>query len=154
MKVIYVVSNNGLMARGPDDNMSWTPKLDKQIFRLLTTFDEWCVCSKRTYELLSRKMLADPARKFIVAEKIGENSLVELNRRNPNIILIGGPTILKVAYDLKILDTIVVNTTKTNISGDPKYRDPLADVLKNPISKIDFGDFVTMVYKMQHSPQK
>ncbi len=144
------------MARGPEDDMSWTPGLDKKIFSLLTVFDSGvCVCSNKTYKLLPQKMLADPARKFIVAEKTGQNSLVALNQvYRDDAILIGGPTILKAAYDLSILNTIVVTTVKTEFMADPKYMNPLVDVLKNPVKLIDFGGFVISVYKAQHGPQK
>jgi len=155
MIAIYAISNNGYMARGPNDDMSWTSSLDKKIFNLLTTAFGDCVSSKTSYHLLPQKMRDDPMRNIYIAERTGKKSLVELNRRNPKIVLIGGPTILKAAYDLNILHTIIVTKVKIDIMGDPKYKDPLADVLKNQNPKrIDFGDIVVSIYKMQYGPQK
>ncbi|MBO4583160.1 MAG: hypothetical protein J5714_03855 [Alphaproteobacteria bacterium] len=156
MKAIFAESSNGYMARGPKDDMSWTPGLDKKIFSLLTVFDSGkCVCSNKTYALLPQKMLSDPARRYIIAEKTGPNSLVALNQvYHDDAILIGGPTILKEAYNLSILNTIVVTTVKTEIMADPKYKNPLADVLKNPVKRIDFGGFVISVYKTQHGKER
>lgn len=36
LRGILAVSADGLLARGPNDDMSWTGKLDKQLFKLLT----------------------------------------------------------------------------------------------------------------------
>ena len=109
MKAIFVESANGYMATSACDDMLWTPTIDKKIFRLLTTFGSGiCVCSKHTYSLLPPKMVFDPARKFIVAEKTGSKSLPALNNVYPDAILIGGPAFIKVAYNMSILDTIIV----------------------------------------------
>lgn len=37
MKIIMAVSQDGFVARGPADDMRWTGKMDKQLFRLLTS---------------------------------------------------------------------------------------------------------------------
>jgi hypothetical protein len=99
-------------------------------------------------------MLDDPARTYIVAEKVGSKSLPALNNVYPDAILIGGPAFIKVAYNMSILDTIVVTTTKSNITGDPKYKNPLIKNLRHPTTQIDFGDIIVRIYKAQHGMQK
>ena len=155
MKTMFVESANHYLAKGPNDDLRWTGVLDKKLFRLLTSFGSGvCICSKHTYNLLPQNMLADPARRYIVAEKTGKNSLVALNQVHPGAFLICGPKLLQIAYNLSILDTIVVTTTKFDIDGDEKYKNPLVKNLKNPTTKIDFGDIILSIYKMQHGPQK
>ena len=74
MKAIFVESLNGYLARGPDDDMLWTPPLDKKIFKLLSfAFGGVYVCSKQTYNLLPEKMRLDPAREFIIASRSEKN---------------------------------------------------------------------------------
>lgn len=155
MKAIFVQSSNGYIARCPFDDMSWTPSQDKKLFHLLTTFDSGvCVCSKHTYDLLPKKMLADPARKYIVAERTGKNSLVALNQVYPSAVLIGGAKFLKAAHGYSIIDTFVVSTTKVPIVGNENYKNPFAEILTNPVAQIDFGDVIVRVYKQQHGKEK
>jgi len=155
MKALFVQSYNGYLATDANDPLKWSGSLDKKLFYLLTTFGSGvCVCSKHTYELLPQTMLNDPARKYIVAEKIGSKSLPALNQVYPDAVLIGGPAFIKVAYNMSLLDTIVVTTTRGNIQGDPKYKNPLIDVLRQPVAQIDFGEIVVRIYKAQHGAQK
>ncbi len=154
MIAILVESKNGYMAKGPNDNMSWTPVLDKQIFQLLTTFNNVCICSKHTYTLLPQKMLSDPAREFIVAERVGSKSLPALNIVYPNACLIGGPEFLKSAYNLSVIDTIIISTTKTPIEPNERYKNPFNGNLPNPITTINFGELTVKMYKTQHGKEK
>ena len=126
-----------------------TPVLDKQIFRLLTTINEVCVCSKHTYTLLPQKMLSDPARKFIVAEKVGNKSLPALNIVYPHAYLIGGPEFLNSAYNLSVIDTIIISTTRTQIQSSERYKNPFIGNLRAPITTINFDDLTIRVYKTQ-----
>lgn len=65
MKAIFVESLNGYLAKGPNDDMSWTPKLDKKIFKLLSfALGGIYFCSKRTFNLLPEVMTTDPNRHF------------------------------------------------------------------------------------------
>lgn len=130
MKAIFVESYNGYLAKGPEDDMKWTPKLDKQLFRLLTcAFGGVCVCSRHTYSLLPDIMKLDENRTFIVAERAGINSLYNLNKRFPNAVLVGGPAFLKAAYKAKVIDTFIVTTINATIKNNSKYENPFLDVL-------------------------
>lgn len=153
MKAIFVESNNGYLARGPEDDMRWTPKLDKQLFKLLScAFGGICVCSRHTYELLPKQMIYDSNRRFIIAERIGQNSLVSLNKRFPNAVLIGGPTFLKAAYDLKVIDTFIVTTTTNGIKNNSKYENPFIDILINldVACEINFDTMSVRVYRNEY----
>ena len=153
MKAIFVESKNGYLAKGPEDNMLWTPKLDKQLFKLLScAFGGVCVCSAHTYGLLPNKMKWDEHRQFIIAEKSGLNTLYNLNKAYPNAILIGGPVFLKAAYKAKVIDTFIVTTTNIGIANNPRYENPFLDILlKLEIScEIDFKDMVVRVYKNEY----
>lgn len=154
MKAAFVESLNGYMARGATDNMMWTPILDKQIFKLITTISGVCVCSRHTYNLLPQKMLSDPARKFIVAEKVGNKSLPALNILYPNAFLIGGPTFLKKAYDMSVIDTMIITTVDTIIEPQQKYKNPFAGNLRAPTSTINFENMTIRIYKTQRGKEK
>lgn len=154
MKAILVESANGYMATGPNDTMTWTPVLDKQIFNLLTTIESKCVCSKHTYSLLPQKMLNDPAREFIVAEKMGAKSLPVLNIMYPNAFLVGGPVFLKTAYDMSVIDTIIISTTRKPIESTERYKNPFYGNLREPVKTINFDGLTIRIYKTQHGREK
>lgn len=147
MKTMIVESANGYMASGPSDTMLWTPSLDKQVFRLITTMCGTCICSKHTYELLPPKMLADPARNYIIAEKTGSRSLPALAQIYPSAMLIGGPIFLKAAYNQSLLDTIIVSTTKNNIEPNERYKNPFAHL--RPDSTIKIGELTFRIFKIK-----
>lgn len=149
MKAIFVESGNGYLAKGPDDDMSWTPSLDKKIFKLLTyVYGGICVCSKRTYELLPLKMRNDSNRTFICADRTGSRSLQHLNILFPNAVLIGGPTFLKAAFDAGVIDIFIVTTVEKTIKNNPKYENPFLNMLlmANQIGEVEFDDLTVRLY--------
>ena len=150
MKAIFVESLDGYLARGANDDMMWTPSLDKKIFKLLTcAFGGVYVCSAHTYNLLPVAMRNDTNRKFIIADRAGENSLVSLNRKYPNGVLIGGPRFLTAAYNLGVIDTFVVTTVNKTISGPVEYKNPFTTQLAKTgaLCEVKFDDMVVRVYK-------
>lgn len=154
MKALFVESSNHYLAKGANDTMTWTPILDKQIFKLLTTISGVCVCSKHTYGLLPQKMLADQARKFIVADKTGNKSLPVLNLLYPNAYLIGGPVFLREAYKSCVIDTVIVSTTNEPIESTERYKNPLLDYLKHPTSIVKYDGLIVRVYKINNANQR
>ena len=153
MKAVFVESLNGYMAREANDDMLWTPSIDKKLFRLLSiSFGGVCVCSNNTYSLLPKKMLCDEHRTFIIASRTGYCSLKQLNERFPNAILVGGPRFLKAAYDEGVIDTFIVTTTKKTIKNNSKYENPFIDELiqLDTQCEIDFGEIVVRVYKNEY----
>ena len=150
MKAIFVESANGYLAKGPEDDMTWTPSLDKKLFKLMTfVLGGVCVCSLHTYTLLPKQVLNDGERRFIIAEKTGLNSLVMLNKRFPNAVLVGGPRFLKAAYDLGVIDTFIVTTTETTIKNNPKYENPFENLLlcTDVQCCIKFSNMTIRIYK-------
>lgn len=150
MKAIFVESSDGYLARGADDNMVWTPALDKKVFKLLSySLGGVCVCSRHTYNLLPDAMRNDKNRKFIVAGKSGINSLENINKRYPNGILIGGPRFLTMAYIAGVIDTFIVTTVNMPINSTSEYKNPFEKVLSTikPQCEIKFDEMVVRVYK-------
>lgn len=145
MKAIFCESSNGYLARNESDTMEWTGSLDKQMFKLLTTIGGVCVCSKHTYSLLPQKMLQG-SRQFIVAERTGKNSLVELNKIYPYAYLIGGPAFLSAAYKLGVIDMFIVTTVAQDIQSTEKYKNPFTTILKNPACKLVLDTVSIKVY--------
>ena len=153
MKAIFVESENGYLAKGPKDDMMWTPSLDKKLFRLLSlAFGGIYVCSKHTYMLLPKKMLQDENRQFIVAEHAGINSLYHLNKAFPNAVLLGGPTFLKAAYNAKVIDTFIVTTVDIRIRNNSRYENPFIDVLlqADMLGEVKFEGLTVRVYKNEY----
>lgn len=153
MKAIFVESKNGYLAKGADDDMSWTPSLDKKLFKLLTyVYGGVCVVSLNTYQLLPKKMLFDENRKFIIAEKWGPCSLYNLNKSYPNAVLIGGPKFLRAAYEAKVIDTFIVTTTENTIKNNSRYENPFIDELLNLEVQctIKFDTMTVRVYKNEY----
>ncbi len=148
MKAILVESSNGYMAKNATDPVDWSPSLDKKIFNMLTTVGGVCVCSKYTYGVLPQKMLNDPARQFIIAERTGDKSLQSLNVIYPNAYLIGGPTFLKAAYDAGVVDMIIINTMQTPIESTDRYKNPFHGNLPQPIKEIRFDELTVRIYKI------
>lgn len=153
MKAIFVESQNGYLAKGPEDDMRWTPSLDKKLFKLLScAFGGVCVCSKHTYSLLPKSVLYDENRKFIIADRAGMNSLHNLNKMFPNAVLIGGPKFLKAAYDLKVIDTFIVTTVRYSIANNSRYENPFIDILLNlnVMCEIPMENLIVRIYKNEY----
>ena len=101
MKAIFVESLNGYLAKGPNDDMSWTPTLDKKIFKLLSfALGGIYFCSKRTFNLLPEVMTTDPNRHFeIVDHHYNNDDWYLASKLFSNAVVLGGPTFLKAVYD-------------------------------------------------------
>lgn len=52
MKLIMAVSKDGFVARGPDDDMSWTGPVDKAVFKLLTSTSDVLAVSAKTLQYM------------------------------------------------------------------------------------------------------
>ena len=149
MKAIFCESANGYLAKSDSDDMSWTGSLDKRMFKFLTIVSGGvCVCSRHTYKLLPPIMTQDPNRKYIIAEREGKNSLVELNKQHPSAVLVGGPTFLKAAYTLGVIDTFIVTTVPLAIQSTEKYKNPFTGMLKIPAARLVLDTLSVKVYSV------
>lgn len=147
MKAVFVESLNGYLARGPNDDMSWTPSLDKKLFKLLTfAYGAVCVCSRRTFDLLPENVRMDKKRMFLVAKRSGDMSLWQLNHDFPNAVLVGGPVFMRAAYDLGVIDTFVITTVNQEITADERYKNPFRGILPQPTEIIPFNDMTVRIY--------
>lgn len=151
MKAIFVESKDNFLAKSGEDDMLWTPSLDKKLFKLLScAFGGICIVSKHTYNLLPNIMLKDKNRQFIIAERTGPNSLYNLNKLYPNGILIGGPSFLWAAYNEDVIDTFIITTINKEIKcQDLKFKNPFLDILKNIETNclIKFDEMEIRIYR-------
>lgn len=56
MKLIMAVSGNGFVAKGPDDDMSWTGLTDKAVFKLLTSTSDVLAVSAKSLESMPKQL--------------------------------------------------------------------------------------------------
>lgn len=131
MKAIFAESLNGYLAKGPNDDMSWTPKLDKKLFKLLSiVLGGVYFCSRHTFNLLPKKMTSDPNRHFeVVDRQYSDEDWKRAGQVFKNAIILGGPTFLKVVYDKGLIDTFIITTTLKTIQGQPGYENPFIEIL-------------------------
>ena len=125
MKALYATSFNGYMAKGPDDDMSWTGKVDKQLFKLITTVAQVCVISKNLSNMLPDKVLKDPNRKFIICDKdVDERNLRKCNFWYSDAILLGGPLFIKEALKEDVIDMVIECVVQDVIFANTRYEKP------------------------------
>ncbi len=143
MRLIMAVSEDGFLARGHDDDMSWTVPLDKKLFRALTSVGGVLAAGRVTFELMPKKL-------------DGGRTLFSLSRRtcvlpgfalrHPGAWLIGGPTIAAVALKDGHIDEVhlIHNKGVSLISGIhvKTLGEPWPKVQEN-----DFGDVIHKVFK-------
>ena len=56
MKLIMAVSGDGFVAKGPDDDMSWTGPIDKAVFKLLTSTSNVLAVSAKSLEFMPEEL--------------------------------------------------------------------------------------------------
>lgn len=56
MRLIMMGSRDGYVARTRNDDMSWTGKTDKQVFRLLTCVGGTIACGSKTWEMMPKRL--------------------------------------------------------------------------------------------------
>lgn len=152
MNLIIAQTMDNYMAEGAYDKMQWTPKLDKYIFKLLSIYSHICICSNNTYKLLPTKMLNDKYRKFIIAEKEGPNSLINLNNKYPNALLIGGPRFIKICMEKNLLNLIIIITVnKLSVKQDKKYKNPLLNREMEEIFNFYIDDLKIELFKYKRN---
>jgi dihydrofolate reductase len=109
LNLLLTVSANGLLARGPDDNMIWPGDgIDKTIFRMLSLIaHQPILVGSTSYDILPPL----PGREVIRIsrdEKAGALTLRQAAERHPGAWLIGGPTAARAALEEFLVDTAVI----------------------------------------------
>jgi dihydrofolate reductase len=90
LKLIMAVSADGLLARGPEDDMSWTGGDDKAAFRLMTMSGGVLGVGSRTYDRLPRL----PGRTVVrISSQEASVTLGKFAYAHPDAWLLGGPTV-------------------------------------------------------------
>lgn len=93
MRLIMVVSANGLVSLGPEDDMSWTTSLDRKLFRALTGVGGVIGVGRTT---LASMPMALPGRSLVELSRSGDHGTLTLNEfygMYPTAWLGGGMTI-------------------------------------------------------------
>lgn len=151
MKFLCAISPDGFMATGPNDDMNWTPRIDKRIFQLVSSINNGiCFVSEQTKKNMPQNLRG---RTLIPISRTGLT--LQLAGKNfPNSLIVGGPTLLKAASHLGLIDELIINQVNTSLSpflSTPKeYKFPFAalkHLLGNKIISIDFGEITTSIYR-------
>lgn len=113
MRLIMAVSADGYVSQGPEDDMSWTGRADKQAFRLLTSVGGVCAAGSTTFD----RMPELPGRTLIRLTRMAQEGSMTLGRfahLHPGGWLLGGATVAREAFDLGMIDEafFVVNGTE------------------------------------------
>ena len=115
MRVLLAISADDYLARGPDDDMRWTGREDKQIFRLLTSIDTdvpllaGSVTAKLMPQLPGRKVLSISRGSHLTLEKAFEYF--------PQAWLIGGLTVVLAAIDAGMVDKVYLSRSPETLGG-------------------------------------
>ncbi len=143
MRLIMAVSEDGFLARGHDDDMSWTLPMDKKIFKLLTSVGGKLAAGRVTFDLMPKDLdggrtLYNLSRKSMV--------LPGFALRHPDAWLVGGPSIATVALKDGHIDEVhLIHNKGVNLISGIHMKtlgDPWPKVQEN-----DFGDVVHQVFK-------
>lgn len=140
MRLILAVSADGHLARGPEDDMSWTGLTDKRLFRLLTLVGSVCVAGSRTWlqmPKLGGRLVLPLSREHgrVLDHPDGRQeaamSLGKAFYRFPDAWLLGGPTVAMEALEANLVDQVylcraenaVLHEAQAAFQPDPAYRD-------------------------------
>ncbi|UGL62808.1 putative dihydrofolate reductase [Xanthomonas phage MET13-T1] len=153
MRLLLASSIDGYLASGADDDMRWTGKTDKAIFRLLTmsnandvllagstTFDQMPRLPNRSMVRITR---APDAEALGLGKSLGQAQL-----DHPDAWLIGGPTLALAALRLGYVTRAFITVVPTELGGGI-HAGELAEFLPNngdtPV-QISVGDVKVRVF--------
>ena len=134
MKLLMAVSADGYLAKGPDDDMRWTGKLDKKVFRLLTSVDGVCGAGSTTYDLMKTTL---KGRTLFRLSRSGHDMGLRLfAEAHPSAWLIGGPTVAVEAFRRGLIDEVHLCRSGVSIGtggGDNYFMDVLSPYISGPL---------------------
>lgn len=134
MKLLMAVSADGYVARGPEDDMTWTGPTDKAVFRLLT-MGETVGAGRVTYNLMRNLKLKGRDLRLITSNPGAGYTLESFARNCPRSWLIGGHTVALSALDHNLLDHVYLSVVGVELGHgiklDHRFRTlfPLIDVV-------------------------
>ncbi|UGL62769.1 putative dihydrofolate reductase [Xanthomonas phage FMYAK-P1] len=153
MRLLLASSIDGYLASGADDDMRWTGKTDKAIFRLLTmsNANDVLLAGSTTFDQMPR--LPNRSMVRITREPDAENlglgkSLGQAQLDHPDAWLIGGPTLALAALRLGYVTRAFITVVPTELGGG-MHAGELAAFLPNngdtPV-QISVGDVKVRVF--------
>ena len=115
MRVLLAISADDYLARGPDDDMKWTGRADKQTFRLLTSIDTDTPLLAGS--VTARLMPALPGRKVLGISRGSHLTLEKAFECFPQAWLIGGLTVVLAALDAGMVDKVYLSRSPETLGG-------------------------------------
>lgn len=109
MRAILAVSADGYLAKGQNDDMTWSGPTDKAIFRILTCTGSLMAASRNTVRLMPSKL---PGRTLVALSSQGYveheswGTLHEFSVAYPDAWLIGGPKLVMQALEAGMLHEV------------------------------------------------
>jgi dihydrofolate reductase len=102
MRLLLASSADGFLARGPNDDMRWTGKVDKAVFRLLTlsSGNDVIFAGSRTFDQMPQLLGRNVNRLSSKKPDMVNTTLEEAAKFFPDAWLIGGPTVALEALKL------------------------------------------------------
>jgi dihydrofolate reductase len=140
-KLILAVSADGFLAKGPDDDMSWTGKVDKAIFRLLTTVTVPLplLVGRKTAKAMPVQL---PGRKLIVLSRNPKKGLDlrDAARAWPEAWLIGGAEVALQALELRLVQDAYLCYNREYLKEGIAAAPVLERLAHVKSSKVQLGD--------------
>lgn len=128
MKLIMAVSGDGFVAKGPDDDMSWTGPIDKAVFKLLTSTSDVLAVSAKSLEFMPKEL---PGRGRLYGLSTDPRKGVQLEdfaAMFPDAWLLGGQELALYAMKNGFVDkAYICRALNAQADGPWSIRDKLTD---------------------------
>jgi dihydrofolate reductase len=130
LKLIMSVSHDGFVARGDSDDMAWTGRADKQLFKSLTLVGGALGVGSKTAAVMPTHL---PGRTLHVLSNspLFGMTLGSFAYRYPGAWLLGGQTIAMEALRLQMVDE--VHLIRNPVELGAGIRDEVTPFLKTPL---------------------
>ncbi len=127
MRLLMAVSADGFLCKGPTDDMTWTGRTDKLLFRILTGVGRICAAGSTTRDL----MRSLPGRTLLELSRDGY-TLKDFATEYPDGWLLGGPTVAAAALEAGLVSEVYISWilgTKlwSGVRATPVFMPHLAD---------------------------
>lgn len=139
LDVIMAVSQDGFVCRDDKDDMSWTGREDKAIFKTVTHGRKLC-CGKGTYDLLPLSMKN-------VTMRLDREVLNLLMASNEDCMLIGGQTVVMAALRYRFVRYVYLTKVNRNLEhGVPDLIHPYLFESGCQFRKVQFQNVMLRIY--------
>ena len=142
MKLLMAVSRDGFLATGPNDDMRWTGKMDKAIFKLLTLANDYPIFAGwKTAQMmppLHNRVVHPLSHAGMTLESAAENY--------PSGWLIGGPTIALEALKLGLITQAILCRGPTILRDGISFHEIASHLSALPAHTIHIGEIEVMLF--------